>query len=80
MTSSANWYQNKINNLFEKIIIEEENKWLNSIPSAQEIQQVIKSLNYSSKAHGHDGLNGEFHKKIWDITKSIRGEVCSTIL
>jgi hypothetical protein len=55
--------------LFDPIISEEDNTFLCSIPSDEEIVEALSSLG-STKALGPDGFTALFYKKYWSIIKS----------
>jgi hypothetical protein len=55
--------------LFDPIISEEENTFLCSMPSEEEIVEALSSLG-STKAPGLDGFTTLFYKKYWSIIKS----------
>ena len=55
--------------LFTPIITEEENIFLCSIPSEEEIFEALNSLG-STKAPGPDGFTALFYKKYWSIIKA----------
>jgi hypothetical protein len=55
-------------NLFSKVVIEEENFLLCSIPTELEVIQALASLG-SSKALGPEGITVFSYKKYWSIVK-----------
>lgn len=55
--------------LFTSAITPEENAFLISIPSYEEISDIVRHLN-SLKSLGPDGLNGLFFKFAWEVVSS----------
>jgi hypothetical protein len=68
-TSSNSPIEVEMLDLFEPIITEEDNTFLCSIPSEEEIVEALSSLG-SSKAPGPDGFIALFYKKYWSIIKA----------
>jgi hypothetical protein len=68
-TSSNSPIDPKMLELFDPIIIEEDNTFLCSIPSEEEIVEALSSLG-STKAPGPDGFTTLLYKKYWSIIKA----------
>jgi hypothetical protein len=68
-TSSNTPIEAEMLDLFDPIISEEENCFLCSIPSEEEIVEALSSLG-STKAPGPDGFTALFYKKYWSIIKA----------
>ncbi|XP_062176085.1 uncharacterized protein LOC133881146 [Alnus glutinosa] len=57
-------------NLFDKVISDEENLVLCSIPSEKEIYEVLISIG-ATKAPGPDGFTALFYQRYWSIVKEV---------
>jgi hypothetical protein len=57
-------------NLFDKVISDEENLVLCSIPSEKEIYEVLISIG-ATKAPGPDGFTALFYQRCWSIVKEV---------
>jgi hypothetical protein len=68
-TSSNSPIEAEMFDLFEPIITEEDNTFLCSIPSEEEIVEALCSLG-STKAPGPNGFTALFYKKYWSIIKA----------
>jgi hypothetical protein len=68
-TSSNSPIEAEMLDLFEPIITEEDNTFLCSIPSEEEIVEALSSLG-STKALGPNGFTALFYKKYWSIIKA----------
>jgi hypothetical protein len=67
--SSSPTIDEELAELFPPIISTEENLFLISIPTEDEVFKVLSSLG-SSKAPGPDGFTALFYKKYWHIVES----------
>jgi hypothetical protein len=68
-TSSNSPIEAEMLDLFNPIITKEDNNFMCSIPSEEEIFEALNSLG-STKAPGPDGFTALFYKKYWSIIKA----------
>ncbi|XP_060202956.1 uncharacterized protein LOC132631398 [Lycium barbarum] len=59
---------NDLLNVIPRIITENDNEMLNTLPEEEEIQKAIFSMSPTSSA-GQDGYTGRFYQKCWQIIK-----------